>query len=89
MLRFLKAVNCPIPPECEEFEPIPRSARFCMTATVNALPNKISILRTAIAEFNKGTTGIIKIPDTSGEIWAITDKYPDGWVVTICYPMER
>jgi len=89
MLRFLKLIGCPIPPECEDFKPIPREAKFYMTATVNALPNKDSILQAAITEFNKGTTGIIKVQDPSGEIWAIQDKYPDGLVVTLCYPEER
>jgi hypothetical protein len=89
MLRFLKAVNCPIPPECEEFKPIPRSARFCMTATVGALPNKDSILQTAIAEFNKGTAGIIEIQDPSGKIWAIPERHEDGWKVGIMRPEER
>ena len=89
MLRFLQLINCPIPPECGDFKPIPREAKFYMTATVDALPNKDSILQAAISEFNKGTTGIIRIQDPSGEIWAIQDKYPDGLVVTLCYPEER
>jgi len=89
VLRFLKLIGCPIPPECEDFKPIPREARFCMTATVDALPNKDSILQTAITEFNKGTTGIIKIYDPSGEIWAMSERYPDGWLITILYPEER
>ena len=89
MLRFLKVVNCPIPPECEEFKPIPRSARFYMTPTVDVLPNRDSILRTAIAEFNKGTTGIIEIPDASGEIWAIPERHEGGWKVGIMRPEER
>lgn len=89
MLRFLKLINCPIPPECEDFKPILREAKFYMTATVAELPNKDSILQTAIAEFNKGTTGIINIQDPTGEIWAIPEKHPESWIVTICYPEER
>lgn len=89
MLRFLRLIGCPIPPECEDFKPIPREAKFYMTATIDALPNKDGILQTAITEFNKGTTGIIKIPDVTGEIWAVPERHPDGWIVTILYPEQR
>jgi hypothetical protein len=60
-----------------------------MTATVGALPNKDSILQTAIAEFNKGTAGIIEIQDPSGKIWAIPERHEDGWKVGIMRPEER
>lgn len=89
MLRFLRLIGCPVPPECEDFVQPKREARFYMTATIDALPNKDSILQAAIAAFNKGATGIIKIPDTTGEIWAFPERHPDGWLVTLCYPEER
>lgn len=61
-----------------------------MTSTVAALPNKDSIMQTAVAEFNKGTTGIIKIQDTTGEIWAYPERDPEeGWRVVIMRPEER
>lgn len=89
MLRFLKLVDCPIPPKCEDFKPIQREATFYMTQTIAALPNKDDILRTAITEFNKGTSGIIKIQDPSGIIWAIPERHEDGWKVGVMRPEER
>lgn len=89
MLRFLKLVGCPIPPECEYFKPIQREATFYMTQTIAALPNKDDILRTAITEFNKGTSGIITIQDPSEIIWAIPERHEDGWKVGVMRPEER
>ena len=89
VLRFLKLVGCQIPPECEAFKSIQREATFYMTQAIAALPNKDSILQTAIAEFNKGTSGIIIIQDTSGKIWVIPERHEDGWRVSIMRPEER
>jgi len=89
MLRFLKLVGCPIPPECEDFAQPKREARWHMTATVNMLPNRDDIIQAAMEAFDKGASGIIKIPDATGEIWGVPERHPEGWVVVICYPAER
>ncbi|WP_347273237.1 hypothetical protein [Candidatus Kuenenia sp.] len=88
MLRFLKLKGCPIPPECEGFTQPKREALCYTTATVGALPNVDDIIRAAEEAFDKGTSGIIKIPDATGEIWAIPERHLKGWIVTICYPAE-
>lgn len=90
MLRFLKLIGCPIPPECEDFVQPKHEARFYMTATIDALPNKDNILQAAISAFDKGASGIIKIQDPTGEIWAMPERYPEkGWIITIMRPEER
>jgi len=89
MLRFLRLRRCPIPPEFENYQPTPRSARFVATRTVAALPDRDLILASVSKAFAQGTSGIIHYPHPTGEIWGIPERHPEGWRVTICYPNER
>lgn len=90
MLGFLKLVGAPIPKEYENPIQIPReNVEYLATATVNALPDFQDIFRQVKEQWEKGTTGIIKVQHPTGEIWGWTDRYPDRWVVTILYPEER
>lgn len=89
MLRFLKLIGCPIPPECEDFKPIPREVEVITTRRVADLPNKDDITAKVLDKFNNGASGIICTTDPSGEIWGVPERHPDGWKLTICYPEER
>lgn len=89
MLRFLRLVNCPIPPEYEERTSRPRRARFYATARVAELPDSGEIVAEVKRRFEEGTSGIIKIKHPTGEIWGFPERHPEGWIVTVLYPEER
>jgi hypothetical protein len=89
MLRFLRLKCCPIPPEYENYKPAPRSVRFVATSTVAALPDCHLILESVSRSFAKGISGIIHYPHSTGEIWGVPERHPEGWIVTLCYPEER
>lgn len=89
MLRFLRLKRCPIPPEYENYKPSLRSVRFVATSTVAALPDCSRILESVSRSFAKGISGIIHYPHSTGEIWGIPERHPEGWIVTLCYPHER
>jgi hypothetical protein len=89
MLRFLRLKKCPIPPEYENYKPAPRSVRFVATNRVASLPDCSRILESVSRTFAKGISGIIHYPHSTGEIWGIPERHPEGWIVTLCYPEER
>ena len=90
MLGFLKLIVAPIPKEYENPMQIPReNVEYWATATVRELPDFQDIFSQVKEQWEKGTTGIIKVQHPTGEIWGWTDRYPDKWVVTIMYPEER
>ena len=89
MLRFLRLKKCPIPPEYENYKPAPRSVRFVATSRVASLPDCSRILESVSRTFAKGISGIIHYPHSTGEIWGIPERHPEGWIVTLCYPEER
>jgi len=81
--------GCPLPEAYRDFTPSPRRARYVTTRTVADLPELNEIAASVQKAFMEGTSGIIKVQHTSGEIWGIPERHPDGWIVTICYPSER
>lgn len=90
MLGFLKLIGCPIPIEYATSKGIPReNAEFKATAAIRELPDFLNIYDEVIVWWQTGKTGIKKIEHATGEIWALVDRYPDKWVVTILYPHER
>jgi len=89
MLRFLKLVGCPIPPEYEGKIHGPRRASFYATGRVANLPDAGEIVAEVKRRFEEGTSGIIKIEHPTGVIWGFPERHPDEWVVTVLYPEER
>lgn len=89
MLRFLKLIDCPIPPEFESAERKPRQAQFLMTNSISQLPNAGEIMDIVREQFDSGASGIIKVSDATGEIWGYPERHPEGWIVTVLYPHER
>lgn len=89
MLRFLKLIGAPFPPECEDYQHIKREVIVRATKSTGGLSDAEEIIGIALEEFNKGVSGIIKIDHKSGEIWAIPERLPIGWVLSIIRPEER